>query len=147
MLSLRNTIKLTSCLCPCNQASQSIIMVCSRPQKPQSTNGTVACRDLLCVLCIPSDFIQHSLTSRPPWLCPSVQMANGQRASRRLSLPMSYSWAGGRRNAPRHTPCQKHTQPCAPVPLTTLPLQTSSYPLKPLWHFHFMCHCTPILPS
>lgn len=30
----------------------------------------------------------------------------------------------GRRDAPRHTPCQKHTLPCAPKPLSTLPLQT-----------------------
>lgn len=53
----------------------------------------------------------------------------------------------GRRDAPRHTPCQKHTLPCAPKPLSTLPLQTSSYPLKPLWHFHFMCRSAPTLPS
>lgn len=39
--------------------------------------------------------LQHSLTSHLPWLWPSVQMANGQRASRQLSKSMSYSWAGG----------------------------------------------------
>lgn len=53
----------------------------------------------------------------------------------------------GRCDAPRHTPCQKHTLPYAQKPLTTLFLQTSLWPLKLLWHFHFMCCFAVILPS
>lgn len=122
------------------------------PRKPQATNGTAARSRFLRVLwksVLYSSLysLQCSLTSHLPWLWPSVQMANGQRASQQLSKSMSYSWAGGRHVAPRHTPCQKHTLACAPLTSPHSFLKTPSCSLKVQWHFHFMGCCAPILPT
>lgn len=105
----------------------------------------------LCTLYLYVVFLERLHTALPHQ---SSSMALAKRANGKWTTgaPAALSahvlfMSRGRRDAPRHTPCQKHTLSCTPEPLTTLPLQTTSYTLKPPWHFHFMCCCAPIPPS
>lgn len=102
----------------------------------------------LCTLYFHAVFLKRLHTALPHQ---SSSMALAKRANGKWTVgaPAGFSahvlfMSMGRRDAPRHTPCQKHTLSCAPEPLTTFPFQISSYPLKTRDIFTL---CAPILPS
>lgn len=106
----------------------------------------------LCTQYLHAEFLEQ-LHAALPHQSSSMALAKRANGKWTAGAPAALSahvlfMSRGRRDAPRHTPCQKHTLPCALEPLTTFPPQkTSAYPLKPPWHFHLTCRCAPILPS
>lgn len=82
-------------------------------------------QSLLCTVSLHAVFLKRLHTALPHQ---SSSMALAKRANGKWTTgaPAALSahvlfMSRGRRDAPRHTPCQKHTLPCAPEPLTTSP--------------------------
>ncbi len=134
MLSLKNTIKLTCSLCPCNQATINYGSVVDLKISIHKWHSCMQ-QSPLCTLYLHAVFLKRLHTALPHQ---SSSMALAKRANGKWTVGAPAGFLAhvlfmsmGRRDAPRHTPCQKHTLPRAPESLTTFPFQTSSFPVKP----------------
>lgn len=109
-------------------------------QSPSVYSVSLRCIPKATLYSTPSPVILHGFGQACKW-----QMDSGRPSS--PHSPCLIHEQGSVRCPSSHTMSETHSAPCTRAPHTP-PLQTSSfYPLKPPWHFHFMCRCAPILPG